>query len=111
MVLDKLYPLAAGHTLTVTVLGGVAHVQQLENASIAASVTTTQTFGPYALDRTFRVQEGGNAVSVEIAESDLIANIPSTAQAAMLDAIPAADQDDSSTIWNDGGVLKVSTAP
>lgn len=29
----------------------------------------------------------------------------------LLSAIPTADQNDSETIWNDGGVLKVSSAP
>jgi hypothetical protein len=112
MVTNSHYALAAGHTLTVTVIDGTAHVQQIESASIAALVTNAapQVFGPYALSRTFRVQERPG-VTVAIAESDLTANIPSTAQAAMLDAIPTADQDDSATVWNDAGALKVSTAP
>lgn len=29
----------------------------------------------------------------------------------LINAIPTADQNDSETIWNDGGVLKVSSAP
>lgn len=30
---------------------------------------------------------------------------------ALIDAIPAVDAEDGETIWNDGGVLKVSSAP
>lgn len=30
---------------------------------------------------------------------------------AVVNAIPTSDQNDSVTIWNDGGVLKVSSAP
>ena len=36
--------------------------------------------------------------------------ISGTDFAAILAAIPTSDQEDSSTIWNDNGVLKVSTA-
>jgi len=103
-----LYNLKPGHVLTVTSGGGTVHVKQVQSDTVGGFVTTTLAFGPYALERDFTVW--GNA-SVAVTESDLVANIPSTAQAAMLDAIPAADQDDSSTIWNDAGVLKVSTAP
>jgi hypothetical protein len=106
MVLDKLYPLPAGHTLTVTVGSGIAHVQQLETASVKASVSTSQVFGPYALDRTFRVQDGGN-VTVAIAEADTAL---STANAALIAAIPTATQHDSVSVYNDTGVLKVSGA-
>lgn len=35
----------------------------------------------------------------------------SESDAAVLNSIPTADQNDSETIWNDGGVLKVSSAP
>lgn len=34
-----------------------------------------------------------------------------TAALALIAAIPVTDQDDSETIWNDEGVLKVSSAP
>ena len=39
--------------------------------------------------------------------------LDNTAEAALdvVNAIPTADQNDSVTIYNDGGVLKVSTAP
>jgi hypothetical protein len=112
VVTNTNYPVPAGHTIAVSVVDGSAHVEQVENSSISARVTNSApaSFGPYLLPRTFRVQAGLNA-TVTIAEADIAANIPSTAQAAMLDAIPTADQEDSSTVWNDEGVLKVSTAP
>lgn len=111
-VINKSYTLPAGHTLTVSVVDGSAHVQQIESASIAALVTNAASavFGPYLLPRNFRVQDGGN-VTVVIAEADVAARIPSADQKALLDNIPTADAQDSVTVWNDEGALKVSTAP
>lgn len=103
-----IYKLKPGHVLTVTNAGGTVHVKQVQDATVGGFVTTSTAFGPYALERDFNIWGDHTAA---ITESDLTANIPSVAQAAMLDAIPAADQDDSATIWNDAGVLKVSTAP
>jgi hypothetical protein len=97
-----------GYTITVVKGQQTGHIRQVQSEAIGAVITGTHSFGPYALERDFIVQ--GDA-TVTIAESDLTANIPSTAQAAFLDAIPSADADDSATIWNDAGVLKVSTAP
>jgi hypothetical protein len=108
--MNSLHHLPAGHTLTVSIFDGAGYVQQVQDPTIGQRVTNAAAvvYGPYMLDRSFTTQ---GAVSVVIAEADIAANIPSTAQAAMLDAIPTADQDDSATVWNDGGVLKVSTAP
>ncbi len=106
--MSTLYKLKPGHVLTVTKTGGTTHVKQVQDESIGGFVTTSLAFGPYALERDFTVW--GNP-AVAITESDLTANIPSSAQAAFLDAVPATDQDDSATIWADEGVLKVSTAP
>lgn len=104
-----LHSLPAGHTLTATVVDGSGYVRQVESAAIGGIVTNSAAavYGPYSLPRTFTVT---NNVRVVIAEADTAANIPSTAQAAMLDAIPTADVEDSATVWNDEGVLKVSTS-
>lgn len=112
MVTNTNYPLPAGHTLTVSVVDGKAHVEMVGNPSVAALVTNAgaSVFGPYMVAHTFRVQQSGNA-TVAIAEADPTANIPSSAQAAILDAIPTADAEDGVTVWNDEGVLKVSSAP
>jgi hypothetical protein len=69
MVFNRRYPLPAGSSLTVSVVDGSAHVQQEEDPAIAALVTNARSvsFGPYNLERAFRVQDGGN-VSVTIAE-------------------------------------------
>lgn len=108
MTFETIYKVAAGHTITVAKVNNTGHVRQVQDPTIGAVVTSSHAFGPYALSRDFIVQ---GDVSVVIAESDLTANIPSTAQAAILDAIPAVDQADSVSVWNDEGVLKVSTAP
>lgn len=69
MVNTTRYPLPAGHRLTVSVVDGSAHVQQEQDASVAALVTNARSvsFGPYNLERAFRVQDAGN-VTVAIAE-------------------------------------------
>lgn len=51
-----------------------------------------------AVDFTGTFKLNGTAVTATAAELNL------------LDGIPTADPEDSSTIWNDGGVLKVATA-
>jgi hypothetical protein len=101
-------PLPAGHTLTVSVVDGKAHVRQLEDFSIGALVTNDApaVFGPYGLPRNFRVQDDGNASAV-VAEAD---TLPSALQKAALDAIPTVDAEDGVTVWDDAGVLKVSTS-
>lgn len=85
-------------------------MRQVENAVIAALVTNAspQVFGPYAIPHNFIVQDHRNT-SVAIAAADFAADVPSAAQAALLDAIPSADQEDGATVWNDDGTLKVST--
>lgn len=107
MQTETIHKLKPGHTITVTKNHNVGHIRQVQDPTIGAVITGSHAFGPYALERDFLVQ--GDA-TVTIAEADLTANIPSAAQAAMLDAIPAADQEDSATVWNDEGVLKVSGA-
>lgn len=108
--MKSLHILPAGHTLTVSIFDGTGSIRQVEDPTIGQIVTNAASvvYGPYMLQRSFETQ---GAVTVVIAEADIAANIPSAAQAAMLDAIPTTDQDDSATVWNDGGVLKVSTAP
>lgn len=102
------YKLKPAHTLTVALRNTVGgHVGQVQDPSIGAVITGSHSFGPYLLDRDFIVS--GDA-DVTIAEADFTANVPSTAQAAMLDAIPLEDQEDSATVWSDEGVLKVSGA-
>lgn len=54
----------------------------------------------------FVVKSGGKLT----VESGGELEVSGTDWAAILAAIPTSDQEDSSTIWNDGGVLKVSTA-
>jgi|TARA_A100001391_G_scaffold190679_1_gene163515 hypothetical protein len=111
MITNMNHHVPAGHTITVSVVDGSAHVEQVESPAVAALVTNAaaQTFGPYMLDRTFRVQERAG-VTVTVSEADIAANIPSADQAATLDAIPTTDQEDSATVWSDEGVLKVSGA-
>lgn len=106
---EILYKLKPGHTITASAArNGVGHIRQVQDETVASRITTSAvTYGPYMLERDFIVQ---GDVAVTMAEADIAANIPSAAQAAMLDAIPAADQEDSATVWNDEGVLKVSTA-
>lgn len=106
------HQLPASHTLTVSVVDGKAYARQVEDSTISALVTNAAAvvFGPYLLDRSFIVQHQGNATAV-IAEADVSANIPSADQKALLDGIPTEDAGDGVTIWNDAGVLKVSTAP
>lgn len=103
------YQVPVGHKITVAVVDGSAHIRQDQDSSVASLVTNANTvsFGPYFLPRSFVVQESGNA-TVTVAESDIVANVPSTAQKAVLDGIPVTDQQDSVSVWNDEGVLKVS---
>lgn len=110
MVLNKEYTLPVGHMLTVTVRRGSVHVVRLDDPTTAALVSSSAVYGPYALEKTFRVQDEGN-VNVAIAESDFAANTPSADEKAMLDAVPVEDQEDGSTVYADEGVLKVSSAP
>ena len=102
-----LYTLPAGHTLTATVVDGKGYVRRQDNPAVAGIVTNAAAavYGPYLAPHVFEVQ---GDVSVVIAESDTLDNVPSAAQAAMLDAIPTTDQEDSTTVWSDEGVLKVS---
>lgn len=108
---DK-HHLKAGHTLTVTVVDATANISDPAGVIAAQRITNSAALvlGPYLIDRSFDLQHTGNA-TVAIAEADVAANIPSADQATMLDAIPIADQNDSETVWNDAGVLKVSSAP
>jgi hypothetical protein len=98
--MNALHVLRAGHLLTVSVVDGSAHIRQVEDPSIAAIVTNSaaRSFGPYFLDRSFVVK---GVASVVISEAD---------KSALLNNIPTTDQEDSVTVWNDGGVLKVSTS-
>lgn len=60
-------------------------------------------------------QQGGDTLVIE---DDGVVEVDGTeytgaelkALLAIINAIPDSDQEDSSTIWNDGGVLKVSGA-
>lgn len=90
--MNKLHHLPAAHRLTATVVDGLAHVQQVEDASVAAMVSSAApvTFGPYQLPRSFVVT---GAATVTIA------------------AIPTTDPEDGATIWNDSGVLKLASQP
>lgn len=107
--MTSLHTLPAGHTLTATVVDGKGFVRRLDNPAIGGLLTNAApaVYGPYLAPHAFEVQ---GAVTVTIAEASTLDNVPSAAQAAMLDAIPTADQEDSATVWNDEGVLKVSTA-
>lgn len=111
MARDTHHYVPAGNTITVTVSVDMAHVVDASDPSVkgVATVGSPVAFGPYAVPHTFRVQDDGANSSVVIAASDLTANIPSTAQAAMFDAIPAEDAEDGETVWNDVGTLKVSS--
>ena len=108
-MIENSYHLPAGYSLTVSAIDGKVFVRQVEDDTIAAAVTNAaaQVFGPYLYDRNFIVQDTGNVAGVVIAVEN---TLPSVAQKALLDAIPTADQTDGVTIWNDAGVLKVSTS-
>lgn len=82
--------LPANHTLTVTVVDGKVHVQQVENAAIGQTVTNSAVvvFGPYGTARNFIVQENG-MVTVAIAEVDPAAlALAAAAAAAALAHVP-----------------------
>lgn len=98
----SLFKLPAAHTLTVTPLHGAVVVRRLDGGLAAASVSSATVYGPYMIEREFEVI--GRASGV-IAEDDRSSVID------VVEVIPTTDQNDSSTIFNDGGVLKVSTAP
>jgi hypothetical protein len=101
--------LKSGHTLTATVVDGNGYVRDARNQANGGIITNSspKVFGPYFSDHLFETQ---GIVTVTIAEADSAANIPSAGQKALLDAIPEADQEDSETVWNDEGTLKVSGA-
>lgn len=107
--MTSLYTLPAGHTLTATIFDGSGYVRRIDNPTIGGRLTNAAeaVYGPYLAPHTFEVQ---GEVTVVIAEADTLDNVPSAAQAAMLDAIPSTDQEDSATVWNDEGTLKVSSA-
>lgn len=64
--MSKIYKVPAGHVLTVSVESGTVHVRQLEDQAIGALVVTTQTFGPYLVERSF-ILTGSVNFLVEIA--------------------------------------------
>jgi len=103
----SIFHLPAAHTLTVTPVHGAVTVRRLDGGIASANITSATVYGPYMIDRDFSVT-GGPCTGV-IAESDGLAAI--NAAVDIVEAIPATDQDDSATVWNDSGVLKVSTAP
>jgi hypothetical protein len=105
-MLPSIHSLPSGHTLTVTPTHGGVTVRRTDGA-VSQNITVATAFGPYMVDREFLVS-GGRA-SIVVAASDNLAAI--NAAVAVVTGIPTADQDDSSTIFNDAGVLKVSTAP
>jgi cobalamin-dependent methionine synthase I len=53
--------------------------------------------------------EGQIRILVDYLRDNVITDVIDAA--AIVNALPAADQDDSVTVYNDEGVLKVSTAP
>jgi len=102
--------LPIGWTLTASVVDGSGYIRRADNPAIGGIVTNAApvVYGPYLTERTFEVQ---GEVTVVIAEASILDNVPSAAQAAMLDAIPTTDPaDDGVTVWNDDGVLKTSGA-
>lgn len=107
--MSSLYTLPAGHILTASIFDGSGYVRRIDNPLIGGLLTNAAAavYGPYLAAHTFEVQ---GDVTVAITEADTLDNVPSAAQAAMLDAIPATDQEDSATVWNDEGTLKVSSA-
>ncbi len=90
MPINKQYTLPVGHTLTVTVVNGYVHVQQLESAAIGQVVTNSApvVFGPYEFVRNFVVQDNG-MVTVAIAEADQSdVTLAAAAAAALLAHVP-----------------------
>jgi hypothetical protein len=108
--MNSLHVVPAGHTITASIVDGSGYIRQVENPAIGRRVTNAAAavFGPYVVPRQFTTQ---GALSVTIAEADFAANVPTADQKALLDNIPTADQEDASSVWNDEGALKVSTAP
>lgn len=104
----QFYPVPAGHTFSVSVLDGLAHVTQVEDPTVKARVVqgSPAAFGPYSVAKSFMVQDPNSGATVTVAEA---ANALSAAQAALVAGIPTADQEDSVSVYSDAGVLKVST--
>ena len=107
-MIKTIHELPAAYVMTVSVTGGTAHARRADDATVGgiASVGSNVTFGPYQIDRKVVVTGVAN---VAVAASDTAAATASAV--AIIAAIPATDQEDSATVWNDVGVLKVSTAP
>jgi hypothetical protein len=101
----SLFTLPPGKTLTITPSHGPVYVLA-PSVSIGASVSSVTTYGPYFNEALFEVR--GRATGT-FANVEPLADIQAAAD--IVDAVPAEDQSDSVTVWNDEGVLKVSTAP
>lgn len=84
-----LYPLPAGHTLTVSAGVREASARQVEDETIAAVVQSgySYTFGPYLVARSFLV-DGGATVSTS-AFSTSFSNLVATNAGAPVDAVQA----------------------
>ena len=62
-------------------------------------------------NRPVKIVSGDNGTALDVDGVDVKTKLTALqTQADIIAAIPTTDQEDSSTIWNDGGVLKVSTA-
>jgi hypothetical protein len=101
----SLFTLPPGKTLTLTPIHGPVYVLAA-SAGVGASISSSTTYGPFLNEHTFEAR--GRATGV-VSASEPLAGIQSAAD--IVEAIPVEDQDDSSTVWNDEGVLKVSSAP
>lgn len=101
----SLYTLPPASTLTITPTHGAVFVISA-SAGVGASISSATTYGPYLVEHEFEVRRRNTGV---IATSDPLAALQSATD--IVEAIPATDQTDSVTVWNDEGVLKVSTAP
>jgi hypothetical protein len=67
--MGTIYKLNAGYTLTVTAGDGkTAHARQVEDPTIGAVVTSSQTFGPYYIDTHFNVT-GESTVAMAVDQS------------------------------------------
>lgn len=92
----KIHKLSAGHTLTVSVSDGSAHVKQIEDASIGAVVTSSKSFGPYLVERNFTVSDNATVTIAAVTESSASlfthgAGAPVSAVRAALAVNPAGD--------------------
>lgn len=101
--MKRMFTMPAGQVATIAARNGSGHVRREDDATIGAIIneTTPATFGPYAQARNF-VLSGDATVTIADAATDA---------AAIVAAVPVADQDDSVTVWNNAGVLQTSTAP